>query len=133
MWGLKKMLLDSRLHEMLSQLERSGFALSPEELCRDCPELLGELRRRVEQLKSVHDVLEPSGAAAGDSGDSAADPSPPTLVGYRIDGFLGEGGMGTVWRAVQTGTGREVALKVMRGGNLGKMLRNMKGMFPGGR
>lgn len=43
-------------------------------------------------------------------------PHPPTvkpdIEGYKIEGQLGEGGMGTVWRAVQISTNREVALKV---------------------
>lgn len=37
----------------------------------------------------------------------------PRIDGYTITGRLGEGGMGTVWRAVQLSTRREVALKVM--------------------
>jgi len=36
----------------------------------------------------------------------------PDIEGYKIDDQLGEGGMGTVWRAVQVSTNREVALKV---------------------
>ncbi len=37
----------------------------------------------------------------------------PHIEGYTITGRLGEGGMGTVWRATQLSTRREVALKLM--------------------
>ncbi|MBN1507575.1 MAG: serine/threonine protein kinase [Sedimentisphaerales bacterium] len=37
---------------------------------------------------------------------------PPEIDGYKILGKLGEAGQGQVWRAVQLGTHREVALKV---------------------
>jgi WD40 repeat protein/predicted Ser/Thr protein kinase len=37
----------------------------------------------------------------------------PQVEGYQIIGKLGEGGMGTVWRAVQLSTRREVALKLL--------------------
>jgi regulation of enolase protein 1 (concanavalin A-like superfamily)/tetratricopeptide (TPR) repeat protein/predicted Ser/Thr protein kinase len=37
----------------------------------------------------------------------------PQIEGYQIIGPLGEGGMGTVWKAVQLSTRREVALKVL--------------------
>lgn len=37
----------------------------------------------------------------------------PAIAGYDIDGILGVGGMGTVWRARQHGTGRDVALKLL--------------------
>ena len=46
-------------------------------------------------------------------GGGAGDESPRHVPGYQISGKLGEGGMGTVWRAVQLGTRREVALKLM--------------------
>ena len=37
----------------------------------------------------------------------------PTVPGFEVTTPLGEGGNGVVWRAVQTSTGRPVALKVM--------------------
>jgi len=46
----------------------------------------------------------------------AADEPAPEIAGYRVVGPLGRGGMGTVWRAVQLSTQREVALKVMGSG-----------------
>ncbi|HTW93207.1 MAG TPA: protein kinase [Tepidisphaeraceae bacterium] len=41
---------------------------------------------------------------------------PPRLSGYRIVAILGAGGMGTVWRAEQLSTHREVALKLLNAG-----------------
>jgi len=42
----------------------------------------------------------------------------PQIDGYQILEKLGEAGQGQVWRAVQTSTGRQVALKVPRIGLL---------------
>ena len=36
-----------------------------------------------------------------------------TISGYRVDGPLGEGGMGTVYRATQLSLNRTVALKIL--------------------
>jgi serine/threonine protein kinase len=48
--------------------------------------------------------------AAGVRGEASYSPE---IEGYKITGRLGEGGMGTVWRAVQLSTHREVALKLL--------------------
>src|SRR5687768_15348186 len=40
-------------------------------------------------------------------------PGAPHIEGYRVLSLLGQGGMGSVWRAVQLGTRREVALKLL--------------------
>src|SRR3954452_23778501 len=40
-------------------------------------------------------------------------PPPPVVAGYVDPRYISRGGMGSVWRALQTSTQREVALKVM--------------------
>ncbi len=45
--------------------------------------------------------------------EPASLPGAPHIEGYRILAKIGQGGMGTVWRAVQLSTRREVALKLL--------------------
>ena len=63
---------------------------------------------RQDRLPSVSGSSEPELAERGNSA--------PAVDGYEIAGQLGEGGMGTVWRAVQESTRREVALKLLTAG-----------------
>jgi serine/threonine protein kinase/WD40 repeat protein len=49
----------------------------------------------------------------GESLSADDTPAAPAVEGYEISTLLGEGGMGTVWRAVQLSTRRPVALKVV--------------------
>jgi len=52
---------------------------------------------------------------SGETGETPhlVPPPPPAVQGYEVTGLLGRGGMGTVWRALQQSTRREVALKVL--------------------
>ena len=57
---------EDRLGEMLlrwDELRRQGRDLSAGELCADCPELVDELRRRIEVVRDLEPVLdvEPTG------------------------------------------------------------------------
>jgi serine/threonine protein kinase/WD40 repeat protein len=55
---------------------------------------------------------------ADDSFSHEAEASFPQIPGYRVLGKIGQGGMGTVWRAEQQSTRREVALKLLSAGTL---------------
>ncbi len=65
-----------------------------------------------------HEQLTPTSLPTFSNPESSAPsveaPLPPHIDGYRINGLLGSGGMGTVWQATQISTKRTVALKVIQ-------------------
>jgi hypothetical protein len=103
-----QLLLDSWL-----DAQDQGQAASAVELCRDRPELRGELERRIGVLRRFEQLTDTDLGLADD--DTPAPQELPAQVGaYRVLGRLGEGGMGCVYRAEDPVLRRQVAVKVMR-------------------
>ncbi len=108
------------------ELRREGKEMTPEELCRDCPELLHTVKQDIRDLERLNPLFEatlpreagqPELPATVDyaplskDGDVAA--SPGGRIGkYRVVDRLGRGGQAEVFRAVHPNLpGRDVVIK----------------------
>ncbi|HLW65589.1 MAG TPA: serine/threonine-protein kinase, partial [Gemmataceae bacterium] len=105
------------------ELQRQkGTPVTPEELCRDCPELLDTLKERIaEQIKASQLLATPTEAETKheDGGAQKNDDIPAiadlaTQSKFRNLRFHAKGGLGEVWKADDETLGRQVALKLIQ-------------------
>lgn len=103
------------LTELLLQWEElyeRGQDSSPEELCRDCPHLIEELRERIAAMKATNWLNDPDCDADALLPASHQAAGTVLLGRYRLDTLIATGGFAEVWRAFDAELQRIVAIKL---------------------
>jgi WD40 repeat protein/CubicO group peptidase (beta-lactamase class C family) len=112
------MTLDERLVDLVmraEELREEGRPASPEELCRDCPELLPDLRRLLSGTAALDRLMHSPKDGPQPPGDHTAGEL-GRLREYVLLEKIGQGGMGTVYRALHTRLDKVVAVKTLTAG-----------------
>src|SRR5262245_17313985 len=102
-------LLPQQVLDLLLRWEEEGRVCSAEDLCRDQPELLSQVREAMERLRRFSDW----------DNDLTAPSLPDDPVGevqlparYQLGARIGEGGMGVIWRVTDRQLQRDLAIKI---------------------
>jgi serine/threonine protein kinase len=93
-----------------------GARLTPEELCRDHPDLEQPLRRWIERYHRLDEGMSRGHLTHVEATDEEDTP-PPEIDGFQVVERIGRGGMGDVYKVRDLKLDRVVAAKVLRQGS----------------